>query len=183
MKAIPTKTSLLVIDEIINKGAISEGSVVADLGCGRSVLFLYSLAKKVGKAGRVYGIDILPEVIESAERDMKHHGLHEVSIIKGDLEKYNDVAIANNAIEIAFLINTINQISDTTSLFNEVSRILKKSGKLIIVDWHKSESPFGPMNSQRVSISQLKKALDVSKFSILDEFEAGPYHYGLVVSK
>lgn len=183
MKAIPTKTSLFLLDEILSKGNINQGSIVADLGCGRSLLFLYSLAKKVGKDGKVYGIDILPEVIESVERDIKHHGLHEISVIQGNLEKYNGVNIQNDTIEIAFLVNTINQISDTTSLLKEVSRILAKSGKLIIVDWHKTESPFGPIQSQRISITQIKKALNLANLLILDEFEAGDYHYGLVVSK
>ncbi len=183
MKAIPTKTSLLLLDEILGKSNINKGSIVADLGCGRSMLFLYSLVKIVGSDGKVYGVDILPEVIDSVKRDIKHHGLNEISIIYGDIEKYNGVNIDTNAIEIAFLINTINQISDTTSLLKEVSRILKKSGKLIIVDWHKTESPIGPMQSQRVSLMQIKKALELANFSIIDEFEAGQYHYGLVVSK
>lgn len=183
MKSIPTKTSLFLLDEILSKGNINQGSVIADLGCGRSLLFLYSLAKKVGKDGRVYGVDILPEVIESVERDIKHHGLHEISIIQGNLEKYNGVKIQNDAIDVAFLVNTINQISDTTSLLKEVSRILAKSARLIIVDWHKADSPMGPIQSQRVSITQIKKALNLANFSIIDEFEAGAYHYGLVVSK
>ncbi len=183
MKAIPTQTSLLFLDEILNKSDINEGSVVADLGCGRSLLFLNLLANKVGKEGVVYGVDILPEVIESIERDIKHHGLQEVSIVQGDLEKLNGVSINNNAIDIAFLVNTINQIADTTSLLQEVTRILKDSGKLIIIDWHQSESPIGPIQGQRISLQQIKKVLNSAKLSILDEFEAGPYHYGLVVSQ
>lgn len=183
MKTIPTQTSLLFLDDILNKGKIIEGSTVADLGCGRSLLFLYSLAKKVGKDGKVYGVDILPEVIESVQRDINHHSLSEVSAIQGDLEKYQGVDLKDNSLEVAFLINTLNQVSDTTSLLKEVTRILKDSGRLIIVDWHQKESPIGPLLTQRLSLEQIKKALDLAKFSILDEFPAGDYHYGLVVSK
>ena len=183
MKAIPTKTSLLLFDTILSKGDIKEGSVVADLGCGRSLFFLYSLAKRVGKDGKVYGVDILPDVIESLERDLNHHSINEISILRANLENQSEVNLKNESVYVAFLINTLNQAANTTSMLNEAIRILTKTGRLIIVDWHSENSPMGPLQSQRISISQIKKVIDASGLTILDEFEAGDYHYGLVVSK
>lgn len=183
MPILPTKTSLIAIDAILEKGNIQEGSRAADLGCGRSIFFLYALSTLVGPAGKVFGIDILPEALDSATRDVKHHSLSTISILQGNLETERGVPLNDGTISSAFLINTLSQASDTIAMLRESARILNENGRLVIVDWLPSESPFGPDMRHRLSSDDLLKALDVSGLKVLDQFEAGPYHYGAVVIK
>lgn len=183
MPILPTKTSLISIDEIIKHAAITEGTNVADLGCGRSVFFLYALSALVGKNGTVYGVDILPEAIDSARRDVIHHRLSHISIIQGDLEKENGVPIPGSSLSAAFLINTISQSTDTQKMIQESARLLLPTAKLIIVDWKKEASPFGPLDSQRVEAKHVIELLEIYGLRVLDQFAAGPYHYGIVAEK
>ena len=181
MKAIPTQTSLFHFDTILEKSNIQDGYIVADLGCGKSLSFLYSLTKLVGKDGKVYGIDILPEVIESLNSDISHHKLHSISSLKGDIEKNLDLKA--NSINTAFLINTLNQANDSLAMLKEAKRLLHPEGRLIIVDWNSSESPFGPLPSQRLSSEHVINTIDVAGLKLLDQFEPGLYHYGIVAGK
>ncbi len=181
MKAIPTKTSLFLFDSILEKSKIQDGYRVADLGCGKSLSFLYSLSKLVGKDGKVYGVDILPEVIESLNSDISHHKLHSISSIKGDIEK--SINLEEKSINTAFLINTLNQANNSLAMLQEAKRLLHPEGRLVIVDWHPSESPFGPLLSQRLSSDQVINTIDVAGLKLLDQFEPGLYHYGIVAGK
>lgn len=182
MKNIPSKTSLLLFTDILDQAEIKDGDKVADLGCGRSLIFLNNLAKQVGENGEVHGIDIHPEIVESLERDIKHYDLRKIKVTKSDLEKENTQFI-NNYFQALFFINTLHQISDSLAALSEAYRILDNKGKLVIVDWLKKESPFGPHMEQRIEKSHLAKIASLLNLNITSQFEPGPYHYGLVLTK
>lgn len=181
-KTIPTTTSLLLFDKILEAGQIKEGHTVADLGCGRSLFFLWSLAQLVGKEGIVYGVDILPEVVESLQRDIAHHKLHTVKALQADLEEKNG-RILDTSLSAAFLLNTLHQTSDSLAAMEQASRLLEKNGILVVVDWLPIRSPFGPHHSQRLDPDQIKTIGEMVNLQLCNEFTAGPYHYGLAFSK
>ncbi|HRH32904.1 MAG TPA: class I SAM-dependent methyltransferase [bacterium] len=181
MKAIPTKTSLLLFDTIFEKSNLKEGYHVADLGCGKSLSFLYSLANIVGKDGKIYGVDILPDVMESLERDVAHHRLNNITPLRGDIEA--GLRLENESIQAVFLINTLNQASSTIAMLKEAYRLLKPDGRLIIVDWLPNPSPFGPLLSQRLSNEEIVDSLSFINLKIIEQFKPGLYHYGIVAGK
>lgn len=177
---LPTQTTLFSIASILEKAAIQNGSQVADLGSGRSLVFLQTLLKTVGRNGTVYAVDVLPDVIESLSRDIAHHGHLNAKAIKGDLETDNGVPLSSDLLEAAFIINTLHQSRNSLGFLQEAKRLLKPGGKLVIVDWDNSQSPFGPGPELRISKKNVEETLEISGFSTLDHFTPGPYHYGIV---
>lgn len=181
MKPIPTKTSLFLFTDILKKADIKEGDKVADLGCGRSLFFLHNLKNLVGEDGHVYGVDILPEVIESLQRDIRHYDLRDITILKSNIEERNNT-LSDNSLQAAFLLNTLYQVNDSLAALTEATRVLEKNGKLVIVDWL-PESSLGPQVEQRVSKPHIKKIAEILNLNLVDEFEPGRYHYGLAFTK
>ena len=181
MKAIPTKTSLLSFDIISDKSNLKEGHLAVDLGCGKSLSFLYSLSNIVGKDGKIYGVDILPEVMESLERDISHHRLLNITALHGDIE--SGLNLEDQSINTVFLINTLNQASSTINMLKEAGRLLSPNGRLIIVDWLSTPSPFGPLSSQRIDSNEVINLLQFNKLKFVEQFQPGLYHYGIVASK
>lgn len=181
MKSIPSTTSLFLFTDILNKSGIKEGDKVADLGCGRSLQFLHNLRNLVGEDGHVYGVDILPEVIESLQKDIRHYDLRDVTILKSNIEEKNS-ALSDNSLQAAFFLNSLYQMNDSLAALTEAARILDKEGRLVIVDWHPNAS-FGPQVEQRIETSHIKKIADILNLRLVDEFEPGRYHYGLVFTK
>lgn len=181
MKPIPIKTLLFLFTDIIKKAGIKEGDAVADFGCGRSLFLLHNLMNLVGKNGRVYGVDILPEVIESLQKDIQHYKLQDITILKSNIEeRSND--LLDNSFQAVFFLNTLYQVNDNLAALAEASRVLDKGGRIIIVDWH-PDSELGPQVEQRVAPSHIKKIADILNLKLVDEFEPGRYHYGLVFTK
>ncbi len=69
-------------DEIIASLGIGEGDVIADIGSGGGY-FTIAFAGKVGKAGRVYAVDVKPKYLEFIRRKAAREGLDNVSCVLG----------------------------------------------------------------------------------------------------
>lgn len=181
MKPIPTKTSLFLFSDILNKANIKKGDKVIDLGCGRSLFFLHNLMNLVGKNGRVYGVDILPDVIESLQKDIRHYGLEDIIILKSNIEEKN-ITLSDNTFQAVFFLNTLYQVTDNLAALTEAARVLDKDGRIVVVDWY-PDSSFGPQIEQRVDAAHIKKIAQILNLKLVDEFEPGRYHYGLIFTK
>jgi len=182
MRPIGSKTSLISFDTILSKAELSAGHVLADLGCGNTVFFLDLLARLVGKNGKVFGIDIQPEIIDTVQRELKHHSIEGVTPLLGNLDQVNGTTLENGSLDRAFLINTIHQSADIISMLQEAKRLLKDTGLLIIVDWELKPNPVGPHLDRRVSKEAIEEAAQICKFEIKKSFKPGSYHYGLILA-
>ncbi len=180
MNTLPTKTSLISIDLILEQAKVSSAIEVADLGCGRSTFFLYALSKLVGKNGIVNAVDILPEVIESLRRDIAHHNIQGIKVITADIEN-QQLPLPEASQKAVFLINTLSQSSDSLGMLTHATRLVSEGGRLIIVDWNDSASPIGPSQDRRIPLNSIIEMLSLLGHTKLDQFEAGPYHYGITV--
>lgn len=183
MYTIPTKTSLLSFESLLDRAEIKSNHSVIDIGCGRSLSFLFLLHKLVNMEGKVFGVDILPDVVESVLSDLKHHSLNNISILLNDAETYKGISIPDKSVDRVFLINTLSQASSSEAMLTEAIRILKTKGKIMIVDWNENPSPIGPLHSQRLLTNHIKDIFEILNLSKIDEFEAGKYHYGFLITK
>jgi len=62
-------------------------------------------------------------------------------------------------------------------------RLLKRGGKLLVVDWKKIAVPFGPSIEERINKENLIAVCQRLGLELLEEFNAGEYHFGMVFLK
>ena len=79
------------------------------------------------------------------------------------------------------MTNVLFQIEDKEKLFRECRRILKSRGQLLIVDY-KKEAAFGP-SIGRIGLEDILPLLEKLGFQEEKRFEAGKYHWGLLLTK
>ena len=177
------KTSLFDIDKIIDKFKAEAEQKIADLGCGNFGYFVFPLAKKVGKNGSIYAVDILKDVLKEIRTRAKEENLLQIKPVWTDLEVYKAMKIESDSIDTASLINVLSQSNNKSNIIKESARIIKRGGKLIIIDWKKEDSPLGPKNENKINKDKLIDICLNNGLELEEEFVAGPYHYGLILIK
>ncbi len=109
---------------------VKEGEIVLDLGSGAG-LDAFIISKKVGEKGKVIGVDITKEMINSANEYAKKYNYKNVEFKLGDIE---NLPIENNSIDVIISNCVINLAPDKNKVFKEAYRVLKKNGRMFVSD-------------------------------------------------
>jgi radical SAM protein with 4Fe4S-binding SPASM domain len=113
---------------------VSEGETMVDLGAGAGI-DCFIAAKKVGPKGKIYGIDMTDEMLKVANENRllvaKNLGFDIVEFRKGFLE---DIPVDNNMVDLITSNCVINLSPDKKAVFNEMWRVLKDHGRIVISD-------------------------------------------------
>jgi len=178
-----SNNKLLSASAILGQLGVAKDMKVADLGCGQYGYFVFSLARMVGAAGRVYGVDIIKGALELIKKQAKLENLPQIETVWSDLEVYGATPIPSGSLDAAFLINTLYQSHHSLDMLKEAMRMLKPQGKLVIVDWGEKDKNIGPPPFQRVKKEKLLAVLAGLGLVLEQEFSPGAYHYGLNYKK
>lgn len=154
------------------------GDVIADFGTGAGH-YLGELSRAVGPSGRVYACEIQKSLVERITARIHEERLGNVHPIWCDLEQAEGTKLRSELLDAGILINTLFQIEDKKTALHEVARVLRKGGKLLLVDWSDSFGGLGPQPSHVITAADAKKILEEAGFVFEREFPAADHHYGM----
>lgn len=175
--------TLIDANLIFTKAQIGDKSKVADLGCGSSGHFIFPAARIVGKKGIVYAVDILRTALETINKRARIENLANIKTIWTNLEIFGATKIEPASLDAALLINTLYQSHKRMEILRESVRLVKKNGRLVIVEWKNIAAPFGPPPEERVKKELVDEGVRRLGLRQEEEFDAGQYHYGLIYVK
>ncbi len=130
IKAVPDANLGLGCGNPTALGEIKEGMVVLDLGSGAG-FDCFLAAKKVGKTGKVIGVDMTEKMIRKASENAKKYGFSNVEFRLGEIE---ELPVEDNSVDVIISNCVINLSPDKPKVFNEAYRVLKKGGKMLVSD-------------------------------------------------
>lgn len=162
--------------EVLKKLNLREDMVAADFGCG-SGGWAIPLAK-ILKKGKVFAIDILEEPLSALRSKAKMEKVFNIDALKANVEK--GVSLISESCDLVLMTSLFFQVENIKKVLEEGKRVLKKGGKILVVDW-KENSKVGP--EKRVAKEKVKEIAKEVGLSLKEEFEAGIYHWGLVFEK
>ena len=162
--------------EILKHLDLEKNMVAADFGCG-SGGWVIPLAKKL-EEGKVFAIDILDESLSALRAKIKLEKIFNIEPIKADVEKTS--RLISESCDFVLMSNLLFQVADIKKVLEEGKRVLKKGGKILVVDW-KKDAPLGP--KEKISAEEVKKNAKELDLELEKEFEAGLYQWGLIFQK
>lgn len=149
--------------------------VATDFGCG-SGYFTVLLAPKVKK---VYAIDIQKEMLSFVEGKIKQLGIRNVEL---RLSRPYEIPLEDETNDFLMSVNTLHEFDDKPRMIREIERAVKHKGILLIVDFKKQETCFGPPVKIRVTKENAISLFESANFALLDTKDL-PYHYLLAFTK
>jgi len=165
-------------DNVLQLG-LREGMTVGDFGAG-SGHYTRAAAAAVGQVGKVYAIDVQEDVLKHLRLNLheQHHGI--IDAVWGDIEKSGGTHLRNQSLDAIMLANTLFQVENRPGLLEEIRRVLKSGGKLMVIDWAGSYGGMGPAPEQVITEHEAEALFINDGFHKVKSFRAGSHHYGII---
>jgi ubiquinone/menaquinone biosynthesis C-methylase UbiE len=162
--------------EVVMALGLKEGDAIADIGAGTGY-FAFRFAHHVGATGRVYAVDISPDMILHMNRQIRDLGLGNVRTI---LAPPDDPLLADHSVDRFFFCESWHHIADHEKYLSEMKRMLEPGGQVIVIDFKAEATPIGPPPGMRVARADVIHEFETHGYRLAKEHTFLPYEYFLV---
>ncbi|GAB6156638.1 class I SAM-dependent methyltransferase [Desulfosporosinus burensis] len=152
------------------KAGFKENMILCDIGAGTGV-FTFP-ATEISK-NDIYALEISDSMIELLKSRVAERNIKNLKIKKVES---TILPLDNHSCDMAIMITVLHEIENKEFMLNEIKRVLKPKGKLMIIEFHKKKTPMGPPVDHRISeeyveeIGNSKGLITFNKFSLGENF-------------
>jgi ubiquinone/menaquinone biosynthesis C-methylase UbiE len=167
-------------DEVIQSMALRNGDIVADLGAGTGY-FTRRLAKAVAPSGRVYAVDIQPEMLSRLKENMEKAGIRNVEIVLGETD---DPKLPRGSFDWILLVDVYHELQHPKATLARMREALKHTGKVALVEYRLEGLTALHVNEEhRMSKKQVLAEWEPAGFRLVQVHEFLPAQHFFVFEK
>ncbi|MCC6144700.1 MAG: class I SAM-dependent methyltransferase [Candidatus Hydrogenedentes bacterium] len=167
-------------DRVIETMGLEPGDMVADIGVGTGY-FARRMAKVVGPEGKVYGVDIQPEMLELLKQYRAEEGLENVVPVLGE---DNDPKLEPNSLDWILLVDAYHEFQDPKAMLARMRAALKPNGKVALLEYRLlGDTARHIKEDHRMSVEQVLKEWNAGNFELVNLLEFLPTQHFFIFQK
>jgi ubiquinone/menaquinone biosynthesis C-methylase UbiE len=140
------------------------GDTVADLGAG-SGYFTFRLAQAVGDRGRVYAVDLQPEMLAAIRsRALREHVAH----VKPIAATETDPKLPANRLDLVLMVDVYHELAYPYEVMSKVRDALKPGGRIALVEYRKEDPAVGIKEVHKMSEAQILRELTAAGYTLVE---------------
>jgi ubiquinone/menaquinone biosynthesis C-methylase UbiE len=152
---------------------IKPGMTICDLGCGNG-FYTLELARRVGPKGRVYAVDIQPEMLRMLAERAAHEGLFNIRPVLGTVV---DPRVPAGTIDLMLCVDVYHEFSHPEPMLARIRESLADGGQLVLAEF-RGEDPAVPIKPlHKMTKAQIRAELEPAGFRIAREFDRLPWQH------
>src|SRR3990172_5429011 len=163
-------------EKVIESLGLKEGDVVVDYGAGVG-FWTIPLAKKVGKNGKVYALSSNLAFISLIKKKTEFSGLN--NIISKEIQLDEGEINMKEKADLVLISNVLHVSKNPDLMIKNAGSFIKENGQVLIIDFMKLRSIFGPPLRYRLSEEEVIAKAEAAGLHFKCLVDAGWYHYGL----
>ncbi len=158
---------------------LKPGDVVADIGAG-SGYFTFRLADQVGPQGKVYAVDIQPEMLDIIRKRMKERQVTHVVPVLGEI---TDPKLPPNSVDLMLMVDVYHEFSHPWEMTTNMVRALKPGGRLVFVEY-RLEDPRVPIKLvHKMSEAQVRLEMQPHPLTWVETVRTLPWQHVVIFKK
>jgi ubiquinone/menaquinone biosynthesis C-methylase UbiE len=158
---------------------VKPGQVVADIGAG-SGYFSRRFAKRVGPTGKVFAVDIQPEMLAILTNKMAAVGITNVQPVLGTV---TDPKLPPGTVDLVLMVDVYHEFSHPYEMMQAICKSLKPGGRVAFVEY-RAEDPTVPIKPlHKMSEAQVKREMAVQPLEWVETIGKLPWQHIVVFKK
>ncbi len=149
----PQRRKMLPPERMLVELDIQSENTVVDIGCGPGY---FSIPAARMTEQTVFGVDISPEMLDFLLTKAAEEGIHNISAIESSAEH---IGLPNQSVDRIICSFVLHEVDDFNLALNEFGRILRPGGKILVIEWEKKATQFGPPVHERIEAGALESNL------------------------
>jgi precorrin-6B methylase 2 len=164
---------------LLRELALAPGMTVADIGAGTGY-YTWQLAKRVGPGGRVYAVDVQPEMIRMLDSQMAKRGVRNVVSVLGS---ETSVKLPPASVDLAIMVDVYHELAYPAEVLDSIVDALKPGGRVVFIEYRAEDPAVAIKPLHKMSERQVRREATAHGLTWERSIESLPIQHAIVFRK
>jgi ubiquinone/menaquinone biosynthesis C-methylase UbiE len=160
-------------EKLLQDIGVQPGMTFMDIGCGPG-FFSLPAGRLTGKTGKVYAVDFDEEAIATLRQRADREGL---TNLEATVNPAEDALLCQGCADVVFMGIVLHDFKDPGRVLRNARQMLKRSGKLVDLDWKKVPMAWGPPLAKRFAEARASELIEGAGFKDITVQDYGEFNY------